>query len=585
MHRRGPDHTAYRRWTNNKGRNTYLLHSRLSIIDLDPRAHQPFQHGSKWIVLNGELYNYREVRNKLEAAGNSFRTSSDTEVLLQAIDQGGTNILDQCEGMWAFAIYDEASGDLLLSRDRFGEKPLWLYRTPDGVYFASEIKFICTLLEKSIPVNVNTLLRFMINGYKALYKSSETFFHQLEELPRASVLNFSGEGEERLWKYWTPVFQQNLAMSISDAVKGTRERLIHSVELRLRADVPLAFCMSGGVDSNALISIAKRVFDYNVHGFTIVNTDTRYEENDLVTAAVKELEIRHSVIPIQRHSFIERMRELVRYHDAPVYTITYFAHWLLMQAIAENGYRISLSGTAADELFSGYYDHYLAYLFEVRKEPDFSRSLENWETYIKPTARNPYLKDPKRFIQDPNFRDHLYLNADDFSGYFYRPWKEEFAEQNYCSDLLRNRMANEIFHEATPVILHEDDLNAMYFSVENRSPYLDRHLFEFSSTIPTKHLIQNGYAKAILRKAMDGIVPNPILENRKKVGFNAPIFDFLDRSDPDVGAYLLDDSPIFDIIRKDKIAQLLKKGDLPNSESKFLFYFLSSKLFLEEFGK
>jgi asparagine synthase (glutamine-hydrolysing) len=130
--------------------------------------------------------------------------------------------------------------------------------------------------------------------------------------------------------------------------------------------------------------------------------------------------------------------------------------------------------------------------------------------------------------------------------------------------------------------LHEDDLNAMYYSIENRSPFLDRRLFEFTASIPTRHLIRDGAAKAVLRDAMRGIVPDRIVNNRRKVGFNAPIFSYLDVRNPQVRSYLLNDSPIYDHLRRDKIVGLLDKPDLPNSESKFLFYFLNSKIFLEE---
>jgi asparagine synthase (glutamine-hydrolysing) len=145
-------------------------------------------------------------------------------------------------------------------------------------------------------------------------------------------------------------------------------------------------------------------------------------------------------------------------------------------------------------------------------------------------------------------------------------------------------MMNELFHESVPVILHEDDLNAMYYSVENRSPFLDRELFEFCNSIPTRHLINDGRAKAILREAVRGLAPDGVIDNPRKVGFNAPILDYLDVKDADVRNYLLDDSPIYDFVRKDKIAQLIEKEELPNSESKFLFYFVNCKIFLEEFA-
>src|SRR5262249_4946280 len=200
---------------------------------------------------------------------------------------------------------------------------------------------------------------------------------------------------------------------------------------------------------------------------------------------VGPLGLRHTSIPVDVRGFLPRLRTLVRQHDAPVYTITYYAHWLLMASIRDHGYRISLSGTAADELFTGYYDHHLAYLYEVRNDRAlFATSKQAWLENVKPIVRNPHLGNPHLFIEDCNFRDHIYLHADEFAQFLYHPWSEPFAEEPYTSSLLRNRMLNEMFHEAVPVILHEDDLNAMYYSIENRSPFLDRSLFEFCYRIP-----------------------------------------------------------------------------------------------------
>jgi asparagine synthase (glutamine-hydrolysing) len=163
------------------------------------------------------------------------------------------------------------------------------------------------------------------------------------------------------------------------------------------------------------------------------------------------------------------------------------------------------------------------------------------------------------------------------------PWQEPFEERFYRNGLLQNRMMNEIFHETTPISLHEDDLNAMYFSIENRAPFLDRELFNFAHSIPVKHLVRDGAAKAVLREAMRGIVPDPILDNKRKVGFNAPITDLLKVKDKEVKDYLLEDSPIFDIVRKESIEELISSSYHPNSDSKFLFAFLNCKMFLEEF--
>lgn len=584
MGRRGPDHRESRTWSDGDI-HSCLLHSRLSIIDFDARSNQPMHFDGAWIAFNGELYNYIECRAELDREGIVLRTRSDTEVMLATLRCNGWSSLDRCEGMWAFALYDEKDASLTLCRDRFGEKPLYLLHDAHGVYFGSEVKFVAALAGRRLTVNHDHLWRYLVNGYKALYKKASTFFHGIEEVPSGTLIHIDRDLKETQRRFWNVLHQPRAEMSFEEAVKETRARLTRSMELRLRADTPLAFCMSGGVDSSALISIAKRVFGYDVHGFTIVNTDERYEEWDMVQLSVRELDLRHTAVPVARTGFLAGMRELVRHHDAPVYTITYYAQWLLVRSIAEAGYRISVSGTAADELFSGYYDHHLAYLQEVHGDPALhARSVAAWQKHIRPIVRNPYLGDPDLFVQDRSFRDHIYLDAKGFAQYLRFHWNEPFEESHYTESLLRNRMLNELFHESVPVILHEDDLNAMYYSIENRSPFLDRGLFEFCNTIPTRHLIRDGKAKAVLREAVRGIAPDGIVDNRRKVGFNAPILDFLDIQDPGIRNYLLDDGPIFDYVDRGRIEALLDRRTLPNSESKFLFYFLNSKMFLEEFA-
>jgi asparagine synthase (glutamine-hydrolysing) len=585
MGRRGPDHAETKSFVSTEGAHTTLLHSRLSIIDLDPRAHQPMGRDGGWIVFNGELYNYIERRDALRAAGAPSAMRSDTEVLLQSIRTFGWNTLDTCEGMWAFAFYDEASGRLSLCRDRFGEKPLYVVATAEGVFFGSEVKFIAALLGCRLPINHDHLWRYLVNGYKALYKQDNAFFKGLTETPSGYVVDYISGHEKLRRSYWRPSLSIDETMSFDTAVQGVRERLIRATEIRLRADVPLAFCMSGGVDSNALIGIARREFGVDVHGFTIVNTDARYEEWDMVEIAVRDLGVRHTAVPVSTQGFLDGLRTLIRQHDAPVYTITYYAQWMLQKAIHDAGYRISVSGTAADELFSGYYDHHLAYFAEIHGDSAaHSAAVAAWERHVRPVVRNPHLSNPRLFVDDPGFRDHIYLGWEGFAAFLKSDWREAFEERPFTNLPLRNRMMNELFHETVPVILHEDDLNAMYYSVENRSPFLDRSLFDFVATIPTRHLVRDGAAKAVLREAVRGFAPDAILDNRHKVGFNAPILDYLDLDDPRVLDFLLDDGPIYDFVDKRKVEALTKRRDLPNSESKFLFNLVNCKMFLEEFA-
>lgn len=582
LHHRGPDDSGVYRHERH-GKHVVLVHTRLAIIDLNPRAAQPMRYGDHVLAYNGELYNYLELRKELEHDGEVFQTGGDSEVLLRTLVGRGIQGLEQCEGMWAFALYDENRGELLLSRDRFGEKPLYYHKTTDGIYFASEIKALFALLGRRLEVDKSQVRRFLVNGYKSLHKGTATFFKDLCEVPSGCNLTIDGHGESRLGRYWEYSTDHMQDIGYDEAVLMARERLLQAVGLRLRADVPLAFCMSGGVDSNTIIAIAKRIFDYDVHGFTVVNTDRRYDEWDNVRLVIEELGIKHSAIAVERGGFLENLRSLVVSHDAPVSTISYYAHWLLMQSIAKHGYTVSLSGTAADEIFTGYYDHYTMYLQALHGKDGFDEALRSWRKHVRPVVRNPLLQDPYAFVEDPCRREHVFDCSGRFADFMTESFSEPFGEEALHEELLRNRMLNEIFYEVVPVALHEDDHNAMFFSIENRSPFLDRQLFEFMLSVPTCHLMRDGYNKKILRDAMRGIVPEPILTCREKVGFNAPIFDFLDNRARETREELLAESPIFEIVRRDAIEELLNIDSLSNAESKFLFSFITSKFFLEEF--
>lgn len=586
MRRRGPDDEGRVTQTTRDGRNLYLLHSRLSIIDLDRRARQPFQRGSSVLCYNGEIYNYLELRESLGKSGSVFRTASDTEVLAELLGTQGLPALSSCEGMWSFAWFDGEREELNLSRDRFGEKPLYVFEDDEGVYFGSEPKFIFAMLGRNLPINQTQLKRYLVNGYKSLYKGRDTFFEGLSELRPGTYRTYRhGAGKDHA--YWKPDFDaQDDSISYADAVSRVREGLIRSVELRLRADVPVAFCLSGGVDSNALIGIAKRELGYDVHGFTIMNTDGRYEERDMVETSVRELGLQHTEVPVDTDNFLENLRELVRHHDSPISTISYYAQSNLMQAVGEAGYKVSVSGTGADELFSGYFDHHNAYL-AVMKDADSARYLkarDDWLAVVAPIVRNPFLQDPDYFVKEPMARSHIFLDSHVFSDMLIEPFSEPFREETFSGSLLRNRMANELLHEAVPVILHEEDLNAMYYSIENRSPFLDASLFQVAQSIPTRHLIRDGRAKSVLREAVRGLAPDAVLDNPRKVGFNAPLFGFLDVSSRQVRDQLLSSGPIFDLVTARTIESLLMQGDMPNSRSKFLFNFINAKIFLEECG-
>ncbi|MBN1343217.1 MAG: asparagine synthase (glutamine-hydrolyzing) [Phycisphaerae bacterium] len=579
---RGPDHRDLLH-VEDGDLNVYLLHSRLSIIDLDPRANQPMTRDGCTLIYNGEIYNYRELRKELESAGAVFTTDSDTEVLLRAYIQYGPACVERFEGMWAFAIHDARNKTVMLSRDRFGEKPLYLLNAHGGLFFGSEPKLLYALSGERPAVNLRHLARYLVNGYKALYKTDELFFQHLRELPPSTNAVIDRDLAESRGRYWTPTCHVR-PMSLQDAIEAVRERLIRTVELRLRADVPIAFCLSGGVDSGALASIAAKKLGCQVSTYSIIDRDERYDESRNVNLTVADLGCENESIEIPKTGALDHLAKLVDYHDAPVCTLSYHVHSFLSEAIAARGYKVVVSGTGADELFTGYYDHFNLHLYELRDHPDYDRYRREWETHMQPKVRNPHLRRADLYWNQPDFRGHIYLNNDEFAAMLQTDFWEEFGEARYCDSLLRNRMLNELMHECVPPVLHEDDLNSMRCSLENRSPYLDSELFDLAYSIPPEHLIRNGYGKYVLREAVAGILNDPVRLDRRKVGFNAAFRSVVDTTCPATRARLLDDGPVFDLVDRGKIEKLLDKEPLPNSYSKFLFSFVNAKLFLERFG-
>jgi len=318
-----------------------------------------------------------------------------------------------------------------------------------------------------------------------------------------------------------------------------------------------------------------------LHAFSVIDGDDRYDESENVAATVATLGCDHFTVRTSTEGFFDRMADLVTYHDAPVPTISYYLHSFLSDAIAARGYKVAISGTGADELFTGYYDHYAFWLSERAGQADIKARLAEWRTTYGKWVNNPLLQDPLVFHHNPDFRDHLYQNRDLFNSFLVDPIAEEFEEEHYSDNLLRNRMLNELHHEVVPVILRADDANSMRVSVENRSPYLDRELAEFAFSLPSDILIRDGLAKWPLRQAAMGLLPDGVRLDSRKRGFNASIDSLVDRTDHTTRERLLSDSPIFRIVRRDAVEEFLSEDMTDNSFSKFLFSFVSAKLFLE----
>jgi len=585
---RGPD--AHGTTHQPFGRDTVdLVHTRLSIIDLDRRSDQPFTLEGCTLAYNGELYNYRELRRELEGEGHAFITDSDTEVLLRAYLAWGEDCVTRFEGMWAFALHDTRTDRFLLSRDPFGEKPLLLLDDADGLWFASETGALVALRGRRPAIDRDHVIRSIVHGHKVLHQHDATFHEGIRELAPATTLVVHPDGRREEHRHWRPTLTPDPTMDAATAAAGVRERLITSMALRMRSDVPVAFALSGGIDSSSLVSIAAKELGHEVSTFSIIDPDPRYDERANVAATIADTGATSTLVELRPDAdHLERLRMLVRSHDAPVATISYLVHAMLSEAIARSGHRVAISGTGADELFTGYFDHFLLHLAAVHGTPAYAPALAAWQEHVAPLVRNPELNDPLLFVRDPGFRGHILLQRDRFRATLRDEvaveWDEAFEETHHTDDLLRDRMLNELTSEVVRVILRQDDLNSMTYSVENRSPFLDRELFAFAATIPTPLLIRDGWNKVVLRDAMQGILNDQVRLSREKRGFNASLTSLFDLSSPDVREAFLSDSSIFDWFDRDRIRDVLDAGDSPNSVKKFLFSFLSAKTFIDLVG-
>lgn len=584
MKRRGPDSQDFFQ-KNYQSKEVALLHSRLNIIDLNSQSNQPFYDKDLILIFNGEIYNYIELRNDLKKKNYTFNTNSDTEVLLKAFQEYGEKCVDYFIGMWSFAIWDLKNKKLFLSRDPFGEKPLYYTLGHNFFFFASEIKFIKSLCKKKFEINKDKIYENIFFGYKSLNKDESTFYKEIYSIENGTNLKIDLNLKIFKNKYWQPKAHIKKNMSAQEAAEGTNYYLTNSLKLRMRSDVPIAFCLSGGVDSGILASHAKKTFEKKISTFSIIDKDPRYNESCNINSVVNDLDCESNSIRIenQQNNFFNRLSDLTNYHDGPIATLSYYVHSYLSESISQNNYKVAISGTGADEIFTGYHDHYLLHFEAINNTKYLENSINSWKKDVLPNLRNPYLKNPFLYIEDPHNRDLVYEKNFDLFKYSILKKKKQFIEKKYSNELLRNRMMNELTNEVVPVILKHDDLNSMYYSIENRSPYLDRDLVKFAFTIPPHLLISDGYQKKVLRDSAKGVLLDKVRLSKQKKGFNASINSVVDLKNKDVLNFIFNEkSPIIEFVDIKKIKNEIQLDKIPNHLSKLIFNIISTKLFLGE---
>ena len=585
MKNRGPDNQNYKLYRV-FDLNLYMLHSRLNIIDINKRSNQPYFFKDYAIIFNGEIYNYLELKHDLKKKGVKFSTNSDTEVLLKSYLFYGLKFLKNLEGMWSFVILNKKKQQVLISRDRFGEKPLFYTFKKKELYFGSEIKFIKSLSNKKFKINDDHLIKYLFFGYRSIHKSYDTYFKKIKEFPKSSYLILNKTFKLNFKKYWHLKYKPRKIL-LKTAINKIIKLLKNSIKIRTRSDVPIAFSLSGGIDSNVLAGITKKKLNKNIKCFSIIDKDKRYNEKKNIEITKNFLKCSIKNIKPPKTNSLKKLERLIKYHDSPVSTINFLVHSYLTEKVSKKNFKVLISGVGADEIFSGYYDHTLQYLYEIRNLNTFEGEFKNWKEKIQVHIRNSTFKSGKLYFENVKFRDHLYnfyqkklLFLKDKNKLNYNM----FYEKNFTKSLMRKRMLNELFFESVPNILKEEDLNCMNNSIENRAPYLDRRLIEFLFTIPSIMLINKGFTKFLLRMAGRKFVHKKILNDTRKIGFNYSIHSIINlKSKKFKNEFLSEKNKIFKFLNFKKFKTSFSKNEIQNDE-KFIFNFISASLFLKRFS-
>lgn len=575
---RGPDNQSiFEKYDKN---NIFLAFSRLSIIDLNTRSDQPFIYKNLIICFNGEIYNFKEIRASLKKKGINFSTTSDTEVLIKFIYYEGIENIHRLEGMWAFVLYDRSKDKLILCKDRFGEKPLFFIKKSKNIYFASEISQIKKLVPFNLNLNQDYLKTYLFTNYRNLNKSNNTIYKNLHKVEKGYYIEINKSLNIVKKKYFK--FKKKIKIQSYKNIKNNIKKILISNSIKtLNSDVPVAFCLSGGVDSSSLAAIAKKKLKKNIHCFTLDPGEKSYDEKKAVNNSVKRLKLKHTWVKINKNETFENLKKILSHRSSPLSTLTNYIQWLLYKNISKKGYKVAISGIGADEIFSGYYDHHLAYFYDIRKNKILLRkSLANWKKNILPLIRNKFFRDHLFYFKSKS-PYYLFDKNKDINRFSKMKLNFKFKEKKYIKSKLRNRMLNELLIESVPVILEEEDLNSMYFSVENRSPFLNHKLFEYLNTVDTKYFIKNGYAKNLLRDSLKSILPSHIRKNYEKIGFNVSLPKLINFKSKNVLNFINKESKIYEYVKKDLINKVISKNDIQNN-SYFLFKFINLKLMIDQ---
>ena len=489
-----------------------LGNRRLAIIDLSPSAKQPMcnEDCSIWITYNGEIYNYREIRELLEEKGHSFRTGSDTEVILHGYEEHGIEILNRLNGMFALALYDSNRSLLYLARDRFGIKPLYYSIKGRNIIFSSEIKGLLVHDLEKVP-NDEAVFEYLIHGL--IDHKEETFFKSIYRVMPGTYLAFNCKTKDMCKKKWYTL--QDTTMVDPERI---RDSFLKSVRYRLVSDVPVGSCLSGGIDSSSIVcSMNQMSLNPHIKTFSAIFPGTPIDEGRFIEEVIHETGAEsHTIIP-QVERLLDDLPDLIHTQEEPFSGTSMYAQYCVMRLAHEHDMKVLLDGQGADELFAGYPIYFTPFFIEKFK------TLQ-WASFVCEALS--YMKTQKSLLLFVNLissclrslmRTHDVMPSWIDPGFFH----QYSSPRTYLHDL-NSKLLETLTYSTIPGLLRYEDKNAMRWSVETRLPFLDFELVQNVLYIPANLKIRGGVTKYIFREAMKDILPESIRRRTDKIGFATP---------------------------------------------------------------
>jgi asparagine synthase (glutamine-hydrolysing) len=504
-----------------------LLHRRLAIVDLSPAGHQPMcdDEGACWITYNGEIYNHVELRAELEALGDRFTSASDTEVILAAWRRYGPDCLARFNGMFAFALWDSRRRELFCARDRFGVKPFYYQWDGAGFAFASEPRALVLTQPRPIAARLGAVRDLLALDW--VDHESATCFEGLRQLPAAHYM-IVGERGLSLRRWWKLEPERRVGGGVDIAAEF--ERLFtDAVRLRLRADVEVGSCLSGGLDSSAVVTTAARLAARPLHAFTCAYDEgPAWDERPYVRAVTEASgAIPHHVVPDGR-DFWDTFDRMTLAQGEPTAGAGVYSQWKVMELAHDAGLKVLLDGQGGDETLAGYPRYLPVRLRDLLSTGDLAGFLSLWG----PVARRLGATTALALTLEPwlpaglvaPLRRRFGQGKDRVLGPSLRALEHgppPRAPREFPSALKR-QLAFDTLQRLLPSLLRYEDRNSMAFSIETRLPFLDYRLVEFVFSLPDGALLDGGTSKAILRRSLSDRIPRAVLERRDKMGFETP---------------------------------------------------------------